>query len=107
MSGPINEIRPAFGDLLLLGGGWDQIAALQRDPANLLVVRMPSELDEVAPARRKAPLALAIGFGMLLLMTLNVLPSVTAVLIAALPWCLPAVSRCRMRTAPSIGRAWC
>jgi di/tricarboxylate transporter len=83
-AGEINDIRLAFGDLLLLGGGWDQISALQQDSANLLVVRMPAELGEVAPARRKAPLALAIGLGMLALMTLNLVPSVTAVLIAAL-----------------------
>jgi len=84
LAGEINDVRLAFGDLLLLGGGWDQISALQRDPANLLVVRMPAELGEVAPARRRAPLALVIGLGMLVLMTLNLVPSVTAVLIAAL-----------------------
>lgn len=84
LAGEINDTRLAFGDLLLLGGGWDQISALQKDPANLLVVRMPSELADVAPARHRAPLALAIGAGMLVLMTLNLVPSVTAVLIAAL-----------------------
>lgn len=84
LAGQINDTRLAFGDLLLLGGGWDQISALQKDSANLLVVRLPAELEDVAPARRKAPLALAIGAGMLVLMTLNLVPSVTAVLIAAL-----------------------
>lgn len=41
-------------------------------------------MDEVAPQRERAPWALAIVAGMLALMTFNVVPSVTAVLLAAL-----------------------
>jgi di/tricarboxylate transporter len=81
---PINEIKLEFGDVLVLGGGWDQIAALEQTPGDLLVMRMPAEIEEVAPARRKASWALLVTAGMLLLLTLQLVPSVAAVLIAAL-----------------------
>lgn len=81
---PINEIELQFGDVLVLAGSWDQIAALEQDPSDLLVMRLPAEIEEVAPARRKAPIALLVTLGMLVLLTLQLVPSVAAVLIAAL-----------------------
>ena len=42
------------------------------------------EMDEVAPNRQRAPTALAILAAMLVVMTFNLVPSVTAVLLAAI-----------------------
>lgn len=73
-----------LGDTLLVGGGWEQIRLLQGDRKDFLVLSLPAELEEVAPAHRQAPVALLIVLGMLVLMTFKLVPAVTAVLLAAL-----------------------
>ena len=69
---------------MLMTGGWEDVRRLQSDVHNFMVMRLPVELDDVAPNRRKAPVAIAIILGMLGLMTFKVFPAVTAVLLAAL-----------------------
>ena len=61
-----------------------QIRMLRSNPRNFLVLSTAAEMAEVAPARRKAPLAITIMLAMLLMMTFNVVPAVIAVIIAAL-----------------------
>jgi di/tricarboxylate transporter len=85
------DIVPAFadepleaGDSLLVLGSWDSIARLQSDTRDFVVLTLPVELDEVAPARRLAPIALLILAGMVLLAAFDVVPVVAAVLLAAL-----------------------
>ena len=82
--GNLLEDRLVFGDSLLMAGGWTQIALLQSRKKDFLVLNVPREMDEVAPNRARAPWALAVVLGMLILMTLELVPSVTAVLLAAL-----------------------
>jgi di/tricarboxylate transporter len=84
-------IVPAFadqplepGDSLLVAGSWHSIARLQGDTRDFLVLSLPEELQDVAPARRRAPVALAILAGMVLLAAFDVVPVVAAVLLAAL-----------------------
>ena len=84
MQGNFLATRLDFGDSLLIGGGWRQIDLLQAEQSDFSVLTIPREMDEVAPQRERAPWALAIVAGMLALMTFNVVPSVTAVLLAAL-----------------------
>ena len=74
----------AFGDSLLIAGGWHSICRLKEGHDDFLVLNLPEEMEEVAPSRRKAPVALTILATMLILMTFNLVPSVTAVLLAAL-----------------------
>jgi di/tricarboxylate transporter len=74
----------AFGDSILVGGGWRHIDLLQSERNDFLVLTIPQEMSEVAPERAKAPWALAIVGGMLALMTFNLVPNVAAVLLAAL-----------------------
>ncbi len=85
------RVIPAFydealqpGDSLLLLGRWDSIARLRGDNRDFVVLTLPAELEDVAPARDKAPVALAIVAGMVVLSALGVVPVVTAVLLAAL-----------------------
>ena len=80
----LNEIQLAPGDCLLMGGGWRQIRQLQQSQDDFLVLSLPRELDEIAPNRQHAPRALMILAGLLVVMGLNLLPAVTAVLLAAL-----------------------
>jgi len=78
------ETPLAFGDSLLMGGGWTQIDLLQGKQKDFLVLNLPREMSEVAPNRSKAPLALAVTLGMMLLMTFKIVDAVTSVLLAAL-----------------------
>lgn len=84
LAGPLSAIRLAFGDTLLLAGGWRRIGLLQTDPKDFLVLSLPVELDEVTPARRRAPAALVILLAMIIMMAFKLTSNVAAVLLAAL-----------------------
>jgi di/tricarboxylate transporter len=73
-----------IGDTLLLIGPWKDIRALQMDTANLVVLNLPAELDQVLPASGKAPQAVACLLLMVGLMVSGVVPNVQAALIACL-----------------------
>ena len=78
------ELPLQASDSLLVLGPWKRIGRLQAEPHDFVVLSLPIELDQVAPERRRAPLALAALLGMVLLSALEVVPVVTAVMIAAL-----------------------
>jgi di/tricarboxylate transporter len=84
LAGDLGQEKLAFGDTMLVAGSWEQIGLLQTDPRDFLVLRLPAEVDEVAPARRQAPYALLILLAMVGLMTFDLMPHVVAVLLAAL-----------------------
>ncbi len=84
LEGNLVQTKLLFGDSVLVGGGWRQIELLQAEHENFLVLNLPREMDEIAPNRNKAPWALGIMGGMLVLMTFKLVPSVAAVLLAAL-----------------------
>jgi di/tricarboxylate transporter len=71
------------GDLLLVLGSARSLGRLRSERDELLLVTEPEELRETRFNTRKAPWAVAIMLGMLLLMTLGLVPNVTAVLLAA------------------------
>jgi di/tricarboxylate transporter len=72
------------GDALLVLGPWNQLAELQSHTHDFVVLALPIEMDQIAPARGRAPFALAILAGMVLLSALEIVPVVVAVMIAAL-----------------------
>ncbi|MCG6861868.1 MAG: SLC13 family permease [Chromatiaceae bacterium] len=78
------ETRLAVGDILLVSGGWRQIRKLMSDPEDFVILTVPAEAKEAAPARDRAPFALLSLLGMILLMTLDLVPNLTAALLAAL-----------------------
>ena len=78
------ETTLAVGDILLVSGGWRQIRKLMSDPADFVVLTVPLEADAAAPARDRAPFALLALLGMILLMTFDLVPTLTAALLAAL-----------------------
>ncbi len=81
--GDLSDVRLQAGDVLLLAGG----PAAQRRVASahdeLLVTAAPHEWERFARDTRRAPAALAILGGLLLVMTLGWLPNAIAVLAAA------------------------
>jgi di/tricarboxylate transporter len=73
-----------LGDALLLIGSWKDIQRLQSDTTNLVIIRLPAELDELLPVPGKAPHALAILALVVGLMVSGVIPNVQATLIGCL-----------------------
>jgi len=72
------------GDVLLVQGEWGKIAHLTEKSSEWVVVGQPLEEASQLPLDHKAPVAAAIMVGMVLAMALNLLPAVTAVMVAAL-----------------------
>jgi di/tricarboxylate transporter len=72
-----------FGDTLLVLGTWRRIALLRDEQRNFIVVGLPKEMLEQRRTTKRALLAALIMVGMLVLMTFQIVPAVTAVLLAA------------------------
>jgi di/tricarboxylate transporter len=72
------------GDTLLLVGFWADIRRLHADGGNIVALNMPAELDEVLPAARKAPHALAVLALVVGMMVSGVVPNVQAALLGCL-----------------------
>jgi len=75
----ISELPLRLGDILLIQGGRAEIAALEADRT----FRIVQTLDDRQPKRRRAPVAVAIFVGVLLLATFKVMPFSVAVILGA------------------------
>jgi len=78
------DLHLDFGDALLVAGRWSDMMLLRQDAANVVVLTVPQEYRDVAPAARWAPRALAILVAMVAAMASGIVPTVTAALVAAL-----------------------
>ncbi|MFZ1756913.1 MAG: SLC13 family permease [Caldilineaceae bacterium] len=83
LSGDPASVKLEFGDTLLICGAWKDIANLQKERHNLVVIGQPKEMADALLDTAKAPLACTILLGMLGLMVFGVVPTVTAVLLAS------------------------
>jgi di/tricarboxylate transporter len=72
------------GDTVLMSGSWRHIRHAAAEHDEFLVLTTPAEMDEIAPNRPRAPVAVLIVLAMLTVMTFGLLPNVTTVLLAAL-----------------------
>jgi len=72
------------GDVLLVQGEWGKIALLTEKSSEWVVVGQPLEEASKLTLDHKAPIAATIMVGMVLAMALDVVPTVTAVMAAAL-----------------------
>ena len=79
------------GDTLLVSGSWKDIAVLREEKHDFVVLSLPAEMKDFAPARRQAPWALGILAVMVAAMVLGLAANAIIVLIAALAM---VVSRC-------------
>lgn len=73
-----------MGDILLVIGDWKQIRQLQSYNRDFLVLNLPAEIDNVAPAISQAPHALICLLLMIILMVTGIVPNFIAALIACL-----------------------
>lgn len=73
-----------MGDTLLIAGTWKSIRLLHTQAHDFLVLTLPAEMDEAAPAARRAPHALACLAITVALMMGGVVPNVIAALIGCL-----------------------
>ncbi len=72
-----------FGDILLVQGLWQDILALRRSRRDFIVMGQPEAMIG-APNRPKAPLALLILIGMLILLVADIMPVALAALVAGM-----------------------
>src|SRR5215831_6817092 len=79
----LNE-RLRVGDTLLVIGRWKEIDRLRFATSDVLVLNLPTELEDVLPVAGKAPHALFCLVLMVTLMVSGVVPNVQAALIACL-----------------------
>lgn len=70
-----------MGDTLLIAGTWKSIRLLHAQAHDFLVLTLPAEMDEAAPAARRAPHALICLAVTVALMISGVVPNVIAALI--------------------------
>jgi di/tricarboxylate transporter len=84
------------GDTLLAVGPWRAIRALQGERRDLIVLDLPAEAEEAAPARHRAPLAVGVLALVIALMATNAIPNVQAALLGCL---LMGLFRCVDMTA--------
>ena len=71
------------GDVLLVQGEWNDIGRLTEESTEWVVIGQPMAEASKITLDHKAPLAAAIMMGMVILMVFDVVPAVTAVLMAA------------------------
>lgn len=79
----IKNTRLHSGDALLVQGTWEEIAMLADNQDEIIVVGQPLQEAAKVTLDHKAPVATAIMIGMIVVMVLDIIPSVIAVLIAA------------------------
>ncbi len=82
-----------FGDVMLVEGTWTDIEALSQDRSFVIVLDMPQEMTQQLYTRRNAIVAISIVVIMLLFMAFKIVPTVTAVLLAAVAMVLTGCIR--------------
>jgi len=83
LEGDIRDTELRFGDMLLVQGPWTKIRLLQGERRDFVVAMAPREMGSALQPLDRAPAAVAIMVGMMILLTLGILPTVTAILVAA------------------------
>jgi di/tricarboxylate transporter len=78
------EEKLQSGDTLLLIGRWKAIRQLQTEIHDFVVLSLPAEVNQAAPALSQAPYALLALIVMIVLMITGIVPNVIAALIGCL-----------------------
>ncbi|WP_216829190.1 SLC13 family permease [Alkalihalobacterium elongatum] len=97
----MSNVKLRFGDALLVQGAWADIELLAKETQDVVVVGQPQEQASMAAASGKAPVAGAIMLLMLILMTFEIVPAVTAVILAAV---LMVITGCLRNMDDAYGR---
>lgn len=80
----LSDVSIASGDALLLGGEWERLSALGTPNHDFVALGFPAEMQNVAPARHKQPVAIAIVAAMVLASIWQPIPMLAIVMLAAL-----------------------
>ncbi|MEX2466083.1 MAG: SLC13 family permease [Gemmatimonadota bacterium] len=83
LEGDYRNASLRFGDTLLVMGPWSQIRLLQRESRDFVVAGRPYEMEEAFRPYSRAPWAVIVTVGMMVLLTTGLVPAVHAVLLAA------------------------
>jgi di/tricarboxylate transporter len=85
VEGPLDlkETELQFGDTLLVQGPWKNILDLRQKRRDFVVMGQPEQVL-ATPARTKAPLAMLVLLGMLVIMITDLMPLATASMLGAL-----------------------
>lgn len=81
VAGDVQHEPLQIGDTLLVAGPWKAINRLQSNPAEIVVLHVPVERDEVVPLPAQAPVTVAVLGLVIGLMVFGVVPNVVAGLI--------------------------
>ena len=84
VEGPITDLPLRAGDTLLVVGRWRAIRRLSDARRDMVLLDLPSEAADVAPAASKAPLALGVLALVVGLMVWGIIPNVQAALLGCL-----------------------
>ncbi len=84
LEGDILDETIRAGDTLLVAGTWRAIRKIAADKRDMIVINLPAEMDDVAPAASRAPFALGALALMIVLMVTGLTPNLVAALIACL-----------------------
>lgn len=84
LDGPAAGVTLQAGDRLLLAGPWRAIRRRRDERRDLLLLDLPEEAGDYAPARAKAPYAVMVLAALIAVMAFGLLPNAQAVLIACL-----------------------
>ena len=80
----VKDVKMHSGDVLLIQGEWEDIAKLENEDSEWVLVGKSLEKAAKVPIDNKAPVAAVIMILMILCMVFNWLPMVTAVMIASI-----------------------
>lgn len=84
LSGTLADEALKLGDILLVIGDWKNIRLLHQHKQHFIVLNLPAEVDEVAPASNQAPHALFCLALMVAMMLTDEIPNAIAALMACL-----------------------
>lgn len=84
VDGTLLDEKLKMGDTLLIAGTWKAIRLLQTRPLDFLVLDLPAEIEESAPASRQAPFALLTLMITIGLMISGLVPNVIAALLGCM-----------------------
>ncbi len=80
----VKDVKMLAGDVLLVQGKWSDIDKLNQESSEWVVVGQPLEKAAKIPLDHKAPFAAIIMLLMVIAMVFNIVPTVTASMIAAI-----------------------
>lgn len=89
----IAQLPLRHGDMLLVEGTWRDLELLGNERTDFIVIGQPRQMEEQLYSVRYAATAILIVIGMLLLASLNIVPTVTATLLAAVAMVLTGCVR--------------